>query len=1095
MMVSGKVQKLILILIGTLILWLPASTPSETLTFQQGNNGFFGSYDTHLRGGWPNAAGPGDIVYTDYPKPTDSNPVQHGFHALLRFDIIGNNEGQIPLGSSIVSAKLTLVTGSLSRQAHGDGGQFHRMLMPWNESSTWNSFVNGVQADGAEAAVTITAVAGSPSLQPNLLPGSISFDVTDDITVWAEGAPNYGWAILPWPNGYDGWGFWSSAYFNMSERPRLEVVTMPDTHYVNADNPAPAAPYTTWETAANDIQMAVNAAGSNSTVLIADGTYNITSQIRITKSLKVQSMNGPDAVTVEAGGNSRVFYLRSNKGVVKLEGLTISGGYADENAFHGGGINAGGSDPIEITDCIIEHNEAYGNGGGAFCLNTNPTLDHCVIRNNIGVRGGGVFRGTVKNSTISGNHAVKSGGGMQLGVAVNCVVNENESGWIGGGLFNCTAYNCMITGNKTVALGSGLFHGIAYNCVIWHNQSKETHGVSMFNTCSAEALHGVNGNITNAPGLTSASHLGLGSPCHGAGSADFATGTDIDGELWTNPPSMGCDEPILPNSLSGEIHVAIREGSKAVATGQPLPLAGSVQGPVSMHVWDFGNGLFATNNLSPRYAWNAPGTYTVILTAYNASNPEGVSSAKMISVVDAPDIPDIHVMATGNDANDGFSWTTAKASIQAGVDAQIFEAGTVWVGPGIYSITNMIRIGRGLWVEGVEGPEATIVDGGGITRCISLLDGTEFSGFSVRNGLGGIRCGYKDAVVKNCLVYNNQKHGIYGGFIYDCVVSNNAIGINDSTIYDSIIVNNSARVGGGMDLVFNGCGMPAGAAYNCIVSENTTERNGGGILGGEAYNCLVIGNYATNHGGGLCDTLAVNCTVVGNEAGLTGGGTYRSESPFLSADLNCIVYNNTAPEFPNIQTPNAATNSCSPDLIQGINGNINADPLFINPAAGDYRLLATSPCIDTGTNAFVWSTLDLGWNPRIVDGDLDGDAVVDMGTYEFQVTDLTIDIRPDSDSNPINLKSKGRLPVAVLTTEDFDAMDVDPNSVRFAGAAPVHTAYEDVDADGDMDLVLHFHTQELELTTESIEAFLIGQTYDEQLLMGVDSVKIVPKNK
>lgn len=108
---------------------------------------------------------------------------------------------------------------------------------------------------------------------------------------------------------------------------------------------------------------------------------------------------------------------------------------------------------------------------------------------------------------------------------------------------------------------------------------------------------------------------------------------------------------------------------------------------------------------------------------------------------------------------------------------------------------------------------------------------------------------------------------------------------------------------------------------------------------------------------------------------------------------------------------------------------------------------------------------------------------------------VEIDIKPGSDPNSINLKSKGVVPVAVLTADDFDASTVDPSTVEFAGASPVRWTMEDVDGDGDLDLIIHFKTQELGLTEDSTESTLTGETYDGELLWGTDTVNIVPKGK
>jgi hypothetical protein len=93
--------------------------------------------------------------------------------------------------------------------------------------------------------------------------------------------------------------------------------------------------------------------------------------------------------------------------------------------------------------------------------------------------------------------------------------------------------------------------------------------------------------------------------------------------------------------------------------------------------------------------------------------------------------------------------------------------------------------------------------------------------------------------------------------------------------------------------------------------------------------------------------------------------------------------------------------------------------------------------------------------------------------------------------NSINLKSKGVVPVAVLTTGDFDASSVDPDTVEFAGAVPLRWTMEDVDGDGNTDLLFHFKTQELTLDPDSAEATLTGSTYGAQLIQGTDTVNIV----
>ena len=108
---------------------------------------------------------------------------------------------------------------------------------------------------------------------------------------------------------------------------------------------------------------------------------------------------------------------------------------------------------------------------------------------------------------------------------------------------------------------------------------------------------------------------------------------------------------------------------------------------------------------------------------------------------------------------------------------------------------------------------------------------------------------------------------------------------------------------------------------------------------------------------------------------------------------------------------------------------------------------------------------------------------------------VAIDIKPGSFPNSINPKSKGNIPVAILTTEDFDATTVGPLSVEFGphGATESHGRghIEDVDGDGDDDLVLHFRTQDTGIQCGDTSASLTGETFGGQMIEGSDSINTV----
>jgi len=113
---------------------------------------------------------------------------------------------------------------------------------------------------------------------------------------------------------------------------------------------------------------------------------------------------------------------------------------------------------------------------------------------------------------------------------------------------------------------------------------------------------------------------------------------------------------------------------------------------------------------------------------------------------------------------------------------------------------------------------------------------------------------------------------------------------------------------------------------------------------------------------------------------------------------------------------------------------------------------------------------------------------------------ISINIKIGGVPNSINLGSKGNVPVAVLSTETFDATTLVLSSVTFGGApiqarnnGTLMASFVDVNDDGRPDLILHFDTQSLNLTNASTQATLTGMTTNGRCVSGSDSVNIVPK--
>lgn len=140
------------------------------------------------------------------------------------------------------------------------------------------------------------------------------------------------------------------------------------------------------------------------------------------------------------------------------------------------------------------------------------------------------------------------------------------------------------------------------------------------------------------PQLVDGIHLAATSPCRGAGNPLFAAGTDIDGEAWAAPPSIGCDEfygadfsgPIVLTSATaygGDDLAPILVGTIGIADVH-------LRGEVSQVAWAFGDGTLETNSFrfATAHIWTTPGDYTVTFTAFNFENPKGVTTNFVVQV-------------------------------------------------------------------------------------------------------------------------------------------------------------------------------------------------------------------------------------------------------------------------------------------------------------------------------------------------------------------------------------------------------------------------------------------------------------------------------
>lgn len=366
----------------------------------------------------------------------------------------------------------------------------------------------------------------------------------------------------------------------------------------------------------------------------------------------------------------------------------------------------------------------------------------------------------------------------------------------------------------------------------------------------------------------------------------------------------------------------------------------------------------------------------------------------------------------------GESWATAFTAIQPAIDAAYSDGGgEVWVAEGTYDENRPALPSGALVVKsGVDMYGGFDADEAALTERNWQAHPTLIDGLVARGGEKAhhVVVGESNATLDGFVILNGQANVTYpspesrGGGIYLDSAPKPFAGL-PFTVANCSITQNSAFMGGAVYINTNSVMH----ASNCSFSGNDTGNNGGAIYNFEGTlkldKCMVASNQAY-YGGGIYAgrtpmTQLTNCVFAGNVCSMVGGGVCIDSSNSLCTIANCTFWGNSASDGGAVCGNNSATVSILNSIawnntgvyeITGINvfadycdiedrapadHNIQADPLFFDADANDFRLQGASPCLDAGT-------LDGAPEDDFRGVERPQYPGVDMGAYEMQIVTL-----------------------------------------------------------------------------------------------------------